>query len=566
MKIKILFILLFVNIQCALAQNTVDKKFYLLDDLVLDELTENGMEKLDSLLIIFHQPKNNSSIANLLYDLKEINNTSIEEKYLYHFVAYYKNLIANTSETKLLKAYSSIYVKILAELGDLLSYSDDIDGAIFYWEEALQICYEQDFESSRISRLLSELALLYSYMGVHSKATNYSLEALKIDEENNDQEKLPASYGTLAYAFAVNEAHDMALPYATKALNLNTKNENEPGMVDNYNLLSLIFEGKNDLDSSLYYGQKGLKLALEIDDEFSAAISYEAIGSVLLKDKQFTKALFNYSSSYAITNSLGLSGYSSSCLLGMGRSNAGLGNYNEAKKHLTKAYNTGLESGDLQLCFFSSQELGELNATHKNWEEATKYYEISAPLLDSLHNSRNIEEIASNAMEYEYEKKKNIDNKKNEIALELEKAAQKKWELILYISLFAFLLIITIVIISYKKINTKNNNLEKLLNRNNILTKELHHRVKNNLEVISSLLNLQSRNINDPKAFAAIREGENRVNSIALMHQKLYQTDTISEVDFKHYTKELVAHLKTVFTQPGQNITIDISTIIIDYF
>ena len=159
-------------------------------------------------------------------------------------------------------------------------------------------------------------------------------------------------------------------------------------------------------------------------------------------------------------------------------------------------------------------------------------------------------------MEYEYEKQKIIDDKESEKSLELERAAKDKQELILYLSLIAFLIILAIIIISYKKINAKNKGLEKSLDKNKTLTKELHHRVKNNLQVISSLLNLQSRNINDPKALAAIREGESRVNSIALMHQKLYQTDTISEVDFKQYTEELIDYLKTINAKPNCSIII----------
>jgi len=555
---KILLLFAVISFLSVSAQQFPDKTFYLVDSLDLNELSTGQKQNLDSLLTVFHKNENNSSTLKLVKGLKEINNPLIEKKYYHHFANHYKTLIAKTSDAKTLKTLKLTYVEIIDELGNILSYSNDIQGAIFYWEEALQTCYDEGFESSIASDFLSELALLYSYTGMHSKASNYALKALKIDEENHDQKRLPISYGTLAYTFILNEAHDLALPYAMKALSHNTKSGKKQGMISNYNILSLLYEGKNDLDSSLYYGQKALELAIEIDDQFSVASSYEAIGSVLLKDKNFTKALFNYSKGYAITDSLGLYGYKTSCLMGMGRSHAGLGNYKEANQYLTEVYKIALKSEDLQMCFYSSQELGKLNSIHKNWKEATKYYEISIPLLDSLNNSRNIEAIASKVMQHEYEKKKVIDDKEHEKALVLEKAAKDKQEIILYISLIAFLLIIIIIVISYKKINLKNKGLEKSLDKNLILTKELHHRVKNNLEVISSLLNLQSRNIDNPKALAAIREGENRVNSIALMHQKLYQTDTISVVDFKYYTRELVDHLKTVFAKPDQNITIDV--------
>ena len=111
---------------------------------------------------------------------------------------------------------------------------------------------------------------------------------------------------------------------------------------------------------------------------------------------------------------------------------------------------------------------------------------------------------------------------------------------------------------AYKKVQSKNLKLKKSLDKNETLMKELHHRVKNNLQVISSLLNLQSYNIEDPSALSAVKEGKNRVKSIALIHQKLYQTNNLSEVNFSDYINELTVYLKNIFRNPDQNIIINI--------
>ncbi|WP_164851272.1 histidine kinase dimerization/phosphoacceptor domain -containing protein [Larkinella soli] len=86
-----------------------------------------------------------------------------------------------------------------------------------------------------------------------------------------------------------------------------------------------------------------------------------------------------------------------------------------------------------------------------------------------------------------------------------------------------------------------------LLLEKDVLMKEIHHRVKNNLQVISSLLELQSKGLSDEKARDALREGQNRVRSIALIHQNLYQFENLSTIDLKRFVGDLCRQVQSVF-------------------
>ncbi|UOE47011.1 sensor histidine kinase [Mucilaginibacter sp. SMC90] len=107
------------------------------------------------------------------------------------------------------------------------------------------------------------------------------------------------------------------------------------------------------------------------------------------------------------------------------------------------------------------------------------------------------------------------------------------------------------------EINNQNLSLQKLLNeKDNLLDekdwllKEVHHRVKNNLQIVMSLLNTQSAFLKNNAALAAIRESQNRVQAIALIHQKLYSNSDVSYIDMSVYINELISYLADCYN-PG---------------
>ena len=83
------------------------------------------------------------------------------------------------------------------------------------------------------------------------------------------------------------------------------------------------------------------------------------------------------------------------------------------------------------------------------------------------------------------------------------------------------------------------NQIKSSLHDKDVLLKEIHHRVKNNLQIIISLLNLQSGFIKDEQTLKAVKDGQNRVRSMALVHEKFYQAEELTEINFTEYVEKL---------------------------
>jgi two-component sensor histidine kinase/CHASE2 domain-containing sensor protein len=101
-----------------------------------------------------------------------------------------------------------------------------------------------------------------------------------------------------------------------------------------------------------------------------------------------------------------------------------------------------------------------------------------------------------------------------------------------------------------------NSDLTGLLSEKDVLLKEIHHRVKNNLQVISSLLNLQSNLIEDDAMREVFAESRNRVRSMALIHEKLYQSEDLSRVDFEDYLRALTNGLQSTLGGRASSVRI----------
>jgi PAS domain S-box-containing protein len=100
--------------------------------------------------------------------------------------------------------------------------------------------------------------------------------------------------------------------------------------------------------------------------------------------------------------------------------------------------------------------------------------------------------------------------------------------------------------------------LRKALGEKTVMLQEIHHRVKNNLQIVTSLLNLQMEGVEDPAVRGLFQETRSRIKSMALIHEQLYRSANLNQIDFKHYLHRLTDHLRHSHGFPDRRIKLEI--------
>jgi two-component sensor histidine kinase len=234
---------------------------------------------------------------------------------------------------------------------------------------------------------------------------------------------------------------------------------------------------------------------------------------------------------------------------------------------LSKKYNKVYNSQSLQ------ESLYKIDSLEGNFKSALAHHKLYKVLSDSLLDYSKNKQIEELKIQYE------TVNKEQKIKLlsqesDLKETALKKSKLLNTLSIWSLVLLVLLIGLLFnryrlkqrnnaelelkeKEINQKNINLKHLLDEKEWLLKEVHHRVKNNLQTVISLLNSQSAYLENDVALSAIKNSQHRIHSMSLIHQKLYNSENISTINMPNYIKELIEYLRESFSL-GQRIRFEL--------
>lgn len=255
--------------------------------------------------------------------------------------------------------------------------------------------------------------------------------------------------------------------------------------------------------------------------------------------------------------------------------------YKKAVNFTKKAYELYTEIGDLDAQKNNAKKLAHFYSYVPDYKNAFHFMEITHNMIDSLNEKSRIEKIKELEVSAKYDEKNYRDSlrivtEKKLALLKLEQQIEvdEKNKITLTLALISVSLLGLVLYWALRRkkeqtqiLSTKNKQIAESLDEKVILIKEIHHRVKNNFEIVSSLMELQSDEIEDEKALSINKEGQNRIRIMAMIHEKLYSNES-GTIDFEDYLSSLIHELSMLYAKnvktslETNNISFDLHTAI----
>ncbi|CAM3338772.1 histidine kinase dimerization/phosphoacceptor domain -containing protein [Zobellia roscoffensis] len=400
-----------------------------------------------------------------------------------------------------------------------------------------------------LAHLNTQLGYVYERRGKLGKAADYALEALRLGEKLNDNRAIAMAYSDLSNLFWKQSKFETGLEYGLKSLLLYEERRINDLDYD----FTLFVVGSNYLslgrhEEALNYLRHSIAIGERYGFYNNLSDAYMVMLDTYAYLNEFEKAEEAGSNALKYAELLDNNFLTMRSWLSIGNVKNLQGKYTSAIDCLEKSIT--IATDDFGDAFFLSQAyeaLGKAHAGNHQYKEAytalAKYDAYKAAVFTAEADNR------TSLLRTEF------DVAGKEVKIRSQEALISKQRTTQNLIIVIAGLLLLLLLISYKAIQNKlkaNKMLEKQNKEKEFLLKEIHHRVKNNLEIVSSLLSLQAARIDDVYMLSTIQESQHRVQSMGMIHQKLYIGKNLAAVEMKSYFEQLGEYIIDAFAANEQ--------------
>lgn len=505
---------------------------------------EKALEFAKNALTISLNKNYHNGAANAYYHIADIyktyGKTSLALEYFNKSIRYF-NTIGD---------YNSL-IKVYNKIGVIYFNKSDYNKAVIYYTKAFKLA-EKSNDYQAHAGILNNIGNIYYTQGKYAEAIDYYSRSLKIREEKNDTNGIAGSLHNLASIYYAQGMSEDAEKMYLKSIALRENIGNKKGVALSYSHLGTLYLDLNNFDKALAYQNKAVEIYTQLHDKNGLANTFSNLGNIYRELKENKKAIEYFDKALLLFNEVEDVKGQANLFISKGNLLISENKIAEAIKELEKGKSLSEQFEISENRRKAYLALAEAFEKINDFKKAYNYNKLYNALKDSLNNTELTGKLSEIQKRYEDDAQlKQIEVLQKEKENQELKIKQNTNRItILIISLIALTAITLLVIISNrhkqktnKLLTAQNEDILKQKNEKEVLLKEIHHRVKNNLQVINSLLRLQAAMIDDPKVVSLFEDCQNRVRSMALIHDKLYAIKDLSSIQVKEYIENLTGSL-----------------------
>jgi len=440
-------------------------------------------------------------------------------------------------------------------LGVFYRQKPDIKKSLYHFDEGIAVAKKYN-ATLLLATIYMNKANSLNEAARYDEAIEMHLESIRLKDKMKDQRGLMQSYNNVALVFKRAKEYEKSKEYFLKANELARKMNNLSTVGYSYANLGTLYALLNKKDSVVWMFEQSLAAFNKTSEKAGLGLVYHNYGTFLMEEKQYDRSEAMLEKALDIRQEIKSKYDIASTMNLLGALYSRMGNTKEAETRLLQSLTLLKDENSYR----KKDAYGYLSEHYKSlndYEEAYKYQAAYLAMSDTLVDEREMVTILRRQNQYELEKKEaELALEKNEKNLQAL-ALSKKNQLIAFITagLLFSVLLLSLLYKSYRNRKRYMETLEKKNQQVETLIRELHHRVKNNLQTVSGLLSLQSNRIQDAEVRQVMEEGKSRVETMALIHQKLYLDNELASVNMEEYLKELSNYLAGSFGHDTSIIT-----------
>lgn len=437
------------------------------------------------------------------------------------------------------------------------------DSIVYHSEKALEY-YQKGEDKKKIADTYRTLSIDYINIRELEKSQDVLFKAIAIYEELKDDAGLGKAYRSLGVLYQVMEDYEKSIEYTLKAIPIFEKTGEYASLaIAQFNLI--IGYGKLGEFEKAY---KATDYCIEVvrtkapEEKFVPIRAYSYRGEVYVKAKEYDKALKDYMSAWELCKANIGEERCATFRTEIGQVFLIQKNYIKALEHLSVGVNAYEDKGQEGL-IQPYLDLSKTYAQLGDYKNAMLYKDKATA------NSTEILKDKIANLETEAVIKYETGKKDEALASQASLIEQKSKTQNLIIAVAALLALLLLSLLYFFNKNKKATKIIRAKNaENELLLKEIHHRVKNNLEMVKSLIALQSAQLEDSATKDAMIASQNRVQSMGIIHQKLYQGENLGSIEMKDYFLNLSEGILDTFNADDkvkiecamENLDLDVDT------